>query len=203
MCETLGIRQWGHAEQHRGHMGFLHNWEVENLRPDAGTAQTLFSASGTPPLVTPSLRQSLARMGTSREPASAGARGMWTETFTDYLSSARPRTEHDWTIALGRGLGTRISDADATWTPGYSLWRAKAVHAHWGRANVEELMGQLGFNDVIIQSRHQIRGGFDWIVKATRKDDKIVLQQMVQGMRSTHLSCLHKGGSATRTTTGS
>ena len=103
----------------------------------------------------------------------------WTdgETFTDYLR--RTRSGAALGIVVGRGLGRRMKATDPNFVQAPIMWRAKAVPAHYGYADVASLLEDLGFDSVTIHARHRGRKTCDWTFKATRPDRAPMLQQHV------------------------
>ena len=100
------------------------------------------------------------------------------ESYAAYLDRLLQASPHG--LALGRSqLGLKISPTDSRWQHPRCTWRLKGIPAHWAGPDVEHLLVQTGFAETELTAKIRRRGGCEWLVKASRTDERVILQQPV------------------------
>ena len=100
------------------------------------------------------------------------------ESYLSYFQRVSKDASHG--LALGdKQLGIKVSASDVRWSPPLCLWRITGTPSHWHLTDIEALAGELGFENVSVESKLRLRGGAAWMFRAKRKDELNVMQQAV------------------------
>ncbi|OLP74667.1 hypothetical protein AK812_SmicGene45729, partial [Symbiodinium microadriaticum] len=104
----------------------------------------------------------------------------WTsdETYGDYM--ARAAAKAGLGLVLGRGIGVRMNRSDPSYQRPSVMWRMRSIPSHFMMTDVKELAEAMGFEAVVMSTRHRTRRGHDWCFRAVRGDALQIVSQTVQ-----------------------
>ncbi|CAE7202460.1 unnamed protein product, partial [Symbiodinium sp. KB8] len=104
----------------------------------------------------------------------------WTsdETYGDYI--ARAAAKSGLGLVLGRGIGVRLKRSDPSYQRPSVMWRMRSIPSHFMMNDVKELAEMMGFEAVVMSTRHRTRRGYDWCFRAVRGDALQIVSQAVQ-----------------------
>ena len=104
----------------------------------------------------------------------------WTsdETYGDYI--ARAAAKAGLGLVLRCGIGVRMKRSDPSYQRPSVMWRVRSIPSHFMMTDVKELAEAMGFEAVVMSTRHRTRRGHDWCFRAVRGDALQIVSQTVQ-----------------------
>ena len=100
------------------------------------------------------------------------------EDYMTYLRRVAANAQYG--LVLGRGLGVRMLKSDPDFVQAPTLWRAKFIPGHFQLSDVTELMSQLGFQDVAVDTMDRAGKFNHWCFRGRREDNLQVVQRQIQ-----------------------
>ena len=100
------------------------------------------------------------------------------EDYMTYIGRVAANAKHG--LVLGRGLGVRMLKSDPNFVQSPTLWRAKFIPTHFQLDDVRELMLQLGFQDVVVDTMDRAGKFNHWCFRGRREDTLQVVQRQIQ-----------------------